>query len=322
MSIPIALFAYNRPAHLKLCLEFLENSQQKLEKRLPLYIFCDAAASKEQQVMVDETRKVAHAWVAQYGGAVIERTKNRRFENITSGITALIEKYGKAIIVEDDVVVAPDFLSYMVEALYKYQDDPQVFMISGFMYFNSQKPRTSRPSTFFLNTAFIWGWATWGRAWKHYTWEPTGIPEFLADKKQKYLFDIYGSFPFSKILEKQWKKECNTWDIQWMYILFQQGALSLYPHQSLVWNSGVGGGTHGAAKELDKDPLQCKKEEYIHGNMALDDFRKPRLKNLQFPQETKVDKKALQRLAKVFLKQRGKSSHFFWFRRIVDLFRN
>lgn len=303
MSIPVALFAYNRPKHLALCLEFLENSQAKLEKRLPLYIFCDAPKDLKDRLAVKETQRVADMWVAKYGGAVIKRSSNQGFKNITNGVSALCEKYGRTIVIEDDLLVAPDFLSFMIDGLVQYAQTPQVFMISGFIYHGLQK---LRQPTFFLPTAFIWGWATWKRAWDQYLWQPSGVEAFLQNREQRYLFDIQGSFPFSTILEKLMKKECNTWDIQWMYTLFQKKGLSLYPHRSLVWNCGVGGGTHGI--ERFNDPLQCQKKEMIHGTMSLEDFRKPRLEKRVFPQKIAEDKKALRALVPIFLKERMEKS--------------
>lgn len=300
---PIGVFAYNRPHHLKLCLEAIERSEKLLGRHLPTYIFCDYPKSEEQRLKVEETRKVAQDW----GKAnVVLREKNFGFRNITEGISFLCASYGQAIIIEDDIIIAPDFLPFMCTSLEKYADDPEVFMISGFIYFGMPK----NPRCFFLPEALIWGWATWQRAWKHYSWIPLGWESFIKDKKRKYLFDYFGSMKYSKMLELTMKGKLKTWDIQWSFIQFQHQGLCLCPSQSLIWNCGNGGGTHGS-KELDNDPKKCLKEQYIHGDLSLEDFTEPRMfkgdiDETVFPKRRAVDKRAMRFLALIFLRERIK----------------
>lgn len=296
---PIAIFAYNRPNHLKLALEAVERSEKHMGSTFPIYIFCDAPKKQEHAEAVERTREVAAAFT---GAKVICRPHNYGFRNITEGISELTDTFGEVIVVEDDVVVAPDFLRFMVEGLRRYASNPQVFMVSGFMYFGSQP---QKPETFFLPSSFIWGWATWKRAWEHFTYEPKGVEAFLQNREERYRFDYFGALPFSKMLEKTIKGQWVTWDTQWMFTLFQQKGLALYPHRSLVWNSGVGGGTHGHAGSIDQDPLLGEREYYIHGNLSIRDFQHPRLKwPLQFPDRVQADEKAMRLLACTFLQER------------------
>ncbi len=141
---PIGVFAYNRPDHLKLCIEAIRRSQAHLEKPLPLYIYCDAACVHEDREKVEEVRRLA---LETKEAKVILRDCNHGFKNITEGISALCEEYGRVIVIEDDVIIAPDFLPFMTKALDYYEDKDQVFMISGFMYQNTQP---YYPETFFF----------------------------------------------------------------------------------------------------------------------------------------------------------------------------
>ncbi|MCC5832363.1 MAG: hypothetical protein JJU12_04900 [Chlamydiales bacterium] len=302
MSPPVAVFGHKRPQHLKACLEAVRCSEALLGKQLPLYIYCDAARNKAEAKDVETTLAVAR----EFGrGEVIARKENFGFRNITEGISSLCEKYGKVIVLEDDVLISPDFLPFIVSALEKYQDNPEVFMVSGFMYFAE---RFSAPEAYFLNLGFIWGWATWSRAWKHYDYSPTGWEGFVKDKQARYMYDCLGSMPFSASLRKTLTGQWKAWAPQWAYAMHRAGGVSLYPQRSLVWNCGCGGGTHGDAK-LDASPLLGRREYYIHGTMEYSDFKKPRLseeiyKGKSFPKEVKIDKKVLRQLAIIFLKER------------------
>ncbi|MCH9608804.1 MAG: hypothetical protein S4CHLAM45_07160 [Chlamydiales bacterium] len=295
---PIALFAYKRPNHLQVCLEAIGRSEAFFGKKLPLIIHCDCAQNAADVPLVKQTIEVAKQWK---GAEVVLREHNYGFRNITEGITSVCNAYGQAIVLEDDVLIAPDFLPFMCRALKEYGDDPRVFMVSGFMYFNSL-PQTAE--TYFLNAPFIWGWATWKRAWDHFEWECTGWEKWLEKRKNRYSYDCLGAFPFSKALRKTIKGEWKTWDTRWMYAMAKQGGLSLYPSRSLVWNCGCGGGTHGD-QALDQDPLLGKREEYIHGDMEFEEFKKPRFGcEISFPKEVKLNRHALRSLALTFLKER------------------
>jgi len=196
----------------------------------------------------------------------------------------------------------------MTHALDYYEETPQVFMVSGFMYY------TRFPShfkTFFLPSSFIWGWGTWQRAWQHFSWAPTGWEAFACDKKAHYEYDYFGAIGFSKLLRESITGHVSAWDAQWMYSMYQKGGLGLHPHRSLTWNCGVGGGTHGT-ENVDNDPMHSKREYYIHGRRELSDFATPQLSQhiysgRAFPEKVCINKEAMHLLAHTFLQQRWRN---------------
>jgi hypothetical protein len=187
---PIAVFAYNRPLHLQITLEALGRCEGFEGDQVR--IFCDAPRTPAQAAGVAEVRRLARDWTAAHGGTVCERAENFGFRNITAGVTDLCRAHGRVIVVEDDIVVAPDFLNYLHAALDRYADEPRVFLASAFMYADAQPPE---PPLFFLPTALIWGWATWQRAWQHYDWNAPGWQELLADPRRRRRFDVGGCYP-------------------------------------------------------------------------------------------------------------------------------
>lgn len=305
---PIAVFAYNRPQHLQITLEALKRCEG-FEKH-PLSIFCDAARGNSDLLMTAATQAVAKKWCQHYGGDVIVRKENKGYLNIVEGITQMCEKHGRCIIVEDDIVVSPDFLSFMEKGLERYQNDKKVFLISGFMYHNAQK---THPTTFFLPHAFIWGWATWDRAWKHYRLVPEGTEAFFQDTLAKKKFNYSIKNKYSGMLQRALnasKPHAYTWDIQWSFIVFQRGGLGLYPSRSLVWNSGIACGVHGGSKI----PSFEGRDPHIHGQLQMDDFTRPRLlKNWSFPNDVQLSQEAYKNLEKSFQRdKRRKRFSFLW----------
>lgn len=291
---PIAVFALNRPRHLQTTLEALERSFAYQGQNHPLFIFCDTPKEGASWEGVEEVRAIADRF-----GQLVIRPENFGFRNITEGVTQLCESDGKVIVIEDDVVVSPDFLPFIEGALRHYQDDPRLFQVSGFMY---QWTKSIAHAPFFLPHAFIWGWATWQRAWKHFSWEAPGWEAFVAQSHP--IFDAFGAMPFTKMLEKTMRGAWNTWDTCWMYAVYRARGLCLYPPSTLVWNSGVGTGTHGQGHT---GPELGGREGYLHGDLTLEDFAQPRLGQWEYP-PPHFSLEPLERLATCFAQERGKNS--------------
>jgi hypothetical protein len=192
---------------------------------------------------VEATRHVAEDWAARLGGQVIARSENLGLaRSIVTGVTALCKQFGRVIVLEDDLVVAPGFLRYMLQALDRYRDDSRVYQISGY---NFPIPDFPEADTVFLPLTTTWGWATWDRAWRAFDWNATGALEQLSDSQVRFRFDLEDAYPFSNMLKQRLGGKLDTWDIQWWWAVFKCGGLVLYPRHSLVQNIGFdGSGTH------------------------------------------------------------------------------
>jgi GT2 family glycosyltransferase len=157
---PVALFTYNRPDHTKRTIESLLNNE--LADKTDIFIFCDAAKKTEDKNKVDEVRSFLRTINGFKNIEIIERTANLGLaKSIISGVTDVINKFGKIIVLEDDMITSRYFLSYMNKALNIYDIETDVISIHGYVY-----PVKNRlPETFFLKGADCWGWATWKRGW-------------------------------------------------------------------------------------------------------------------------------------------------------------
>ena len=174
---PIALFAYNRPHHLERCLEFIDRSQKCLNQPLPLYIFCDAPKNEHAFEATEKTQEVAKS---HSSATVIVREENHGFNNIVNGITELCNKFDQVIVIEDDVLISPDFLPFMIKGLKEYAQNPKVFALSGYMYF-AKHPKAPE---FFSSPIFFVGDGRLGS--EHgiiMMQEPKGISSDLPSEK-------------------------------------------------------------------------------------------------------------------------------------------
>ena len=232
---PIIIFAYNRPVHLQQTLDAL--AKNEWAEQSDLFIFCDGAeegALAEQLDRIKENRKVAHAAKGFKSVTVIERPKNIGLKaNIVGAVTEILNKYGRIITLEDDIVTSKGFLRFMNEALDMYMDDEQVMHISGYMW----PHRWPLPETFFYEVPYPGGgWATWARAWKYYDDDAAKLYHIWESRWDE--FNMFGGDYLQKQLAANYEGRMNTWFVKWHAILLERGALTLYPGNSLTNNIG------------------------------------------------------------------------------------
>jgi GT2 family glycosyltransferase len=229
---PIALFVYNRPHHTRKTLESLMVNAEFSDSLL--YVFCDGAKRKKDIPLVQATRELIRSYELD-NATIIEREENMGLANsIITGVTELCNKYGRVIVVEDDLYLSPYFLKYMNTALDTYEEYDKVMHISGYMF----PVRGQLPVTFFYRATSCWGWGTWKRAWDKF--EPE-VPTLLAgfkNRKKRREFDIQGSMKYYRMLILQAIGMSDSWAIRWYASVFLNNGLCLHPGKSLVNNIG------------------------------------------------------------------------------------
>jgi hypothetical protein len=270
---PIALFVYARRDHTRRTVEALRRNL--LAEASELIIFSDAPKRAEVVASVEAVRNYIRALDGFKSISIVERESNLGLAaSIIGGVSRVCETHGRVIVLEDDLVTSPFFLSYMNDALDRYADTPRVAAISGYHPpFDMQLPET-----FFQRDAECWGWATWKRAWASFN--PNG-QELLSELKRRglsRLFDLNGSYPYARMLKDQIAGRNDSWAVRWRASVFLKDMLSLYPLHSLVWNIGLdGSGTHGGAPDIGGEnladaPVRVEPIPLIHSDAAFRGF--------------------------------------------------
>lgn len=237
---PIVLFVYNRPWHTQQTVKALQNNN--LADESILYIFSDGAKNDTEIENVEKVREYIKTIDGFKHITILERDKNYGLANsIISGVTEIVNRYGKIIVLEDDLVTSKYFLSFMNGALEFYKDESKVISIHGYIY----PIKSDLPGTFFIKGADCWGWATWKRGWDIFEAEGKKLLDELKDKNLEKEFDINGSYAYTKMLSEQVTKKNDSWAIRWYASSFLKDKLTLYPGRSLVCNIGLDkSGTH------------------------------------------------------------------------------
>ena len=239
---PIVLFTYRRIP--KKTIESLQTNP--LASRSELIIFSDNYKNDRDKQDVQGVREYIKTINGFKKIIIIKREKNFGLaNNIINGVTEIINKFGKVIVLEDDLIVSENFLDYMNEALNFYQDDRRIWSISG--YSPKLKCLEDYDKDVYLSfRANSWGWATWKDRWQIIDWDIKDWKQFRQNKQAIRQFNRGGNDLF-KMLELQMMGKIDSWAIRWCYNQFKQGRYTVYPEKSKILNIGFDNkGTHNS----------------------------------------------------------------------------
>lgn len=255
--VHVAVFAYNRPKHLMNVLSDLSAMEEAGRAHVRIYI--DGPKDKAGEAASLEVLNVAKLEWSFARLEVVSRSENLGLaKSIIGGVSEMTDEFGEVVVIEDDLRLSPHFLRYMNDGLATYRDTPSVYSIHGYCY----PVREDLPETFFLRGADCWGWATWSRAWKEFDPDAQGLLERVEGGGLSRQFDLDRAYPYTKMLHDNARGRNDSWAIRWHATAFLDGAMTLYPGNTLVLNAGLdGSGTHSGDLELHSDRLS---REPIH----------------------------------------------------------
>lgn len=241
---PIVLFVYNRPNHTLKTLQALKANYLASESRL--FVYCDAAkdgASAEEVQRVEYVRAMVKSelWCGEVH--VTEQTKNKGlYLSIRTGITEIVNRFGRVIVMEDDLITSPAFLDYMNLSLDKYATYPAVFSVGGYSY-----PKTimAIPEDYDMDNYTClrncsWGWATWKDRWEKVDWDVNVYDYMRTYPACMSAFNRMGNDEFP-MLKARMDGRLNIWSIQFTVAHFVHHAVAMCPIISYVNNAGLDG---------------------------------------------------------------------------------
>jgi hypothetical protein len=248
ISTPVAFFVFNRPELTSRVFERIRQAQPT-----KLFVVCDGARQDrpEDEAKVAAVREIVSRvdWPCEVKRNYAESNMGCR-QRVASGLNWVFAQVEEAIILEDDTLPDSSFFPFCQELLKRYRDDPRVMHIGGC---NLAAPHMKlRESYWFTRHAWIWGWATWRRAWKLYdfemrTWEdrlPLLERTFACRWERQYWLSSWQECRLDP-------KKANTWDFPWMYSVRASDGLAILPRVNLIENIGIGAdATHTTDENL------------------------------------------------------------------------
>ncbi len=248
---PVVVFCYNRPDHLKRTVEAL--AADRLAAQSELIFYSDGPRREEDQTAVEAVR----AYLATVEGfrsvQVVAAPQNKGLaRSVIEGVTETLNRYGKAIVMEDDLLCTPDFLGYMNEALVRFSGNPKVFSVSGYS-FGVGAVASYREDTALVFRASSLGWGTWKDRWEKVDWQVSDFKEFLGSPERKDHLKDAGEDILPMIIKQQ-RGVINSWAVRWTYHHVKYGGYCLIPVRSKIRTTGDdGSGSNPVAPNLSQN---------------------------------------------------------------------
>jgi len=260
---PIILFSYKRLGHLQGTISSLQKNH--LAQKSQLYIFSDAAKSLQDEPAI---KKVRH-YLKNINGfksiEIIEQKINQGIvKSIINNVTNILKLHKRAIILEDDLITSPHFLTYLNDGLKYYQNNKKVFAVCGHnlpphtMAFPDDYPH----DIYFSYRADPWGWATWYDRWQQADWHMKDYKKFRFNLLQRHRFNNAGD-DLVDLLHRHMQGKNQAWETRWIYTLFKNNGIAAIAKHSFVNNIGFdGSGEHCDATEAFTNDISLAKEGY------------------------------------------------------------
>ncbi len=275
---PIIIFAFNRVDVLQTLVKTLQANPEA--KNSDVYVYVDGArpekkGEKEKVLQVQEyVKSISGFKTLKYK---FSETNKKLAPSIIAGVSEVMDKYGRCIVLEDDLILSKNFLAWMNQCLDEYANNKKIFQISGFTPSVLKKGEVLG-DVLFTGKAHSWGWATWKDRWDEVDWEMTYWDKFSKSKDmQKDFATIGNEMPGLLFAHKAGKK--STWWARFCYSQFILGKLTAYPVRSKVINEGFTG-----------EATHCNVYNTYHV-----DFDKTGKRVFTLPKEVMTDKKLIKR---------------------------
>lgn len=278
MRIATALFTYHRSEHTRQVIDALSRNTEIPEK---LFIFQDGIRAETN---VDEWERVGEViknitW-CKTELHISDKSKGCA-RSVIDGINYVLQNYEAIIVLEDDCVPEPRFISYMYQALQKYKNRPEVYSIGGHAWDVSFSEE--HIDAYFNGRTNSWGWGTWKDRWKQFQEDYLLIRRIEETEEGRRRLDIWGKDLKSMVVGNI-NGNCDAWDVFWSLTVIANNGVCLSPYRSLIHNIGMdGSGTHCTVRQDTwKKSVQNYNKEFI------------------FPDEIIINKKCEQEFSNMF----------------------
>jgi hypothetical protein len=230
MTTPVLITAFRRPDFLSRVLNCFEGRSN------PIYIWLNGANNPDDASNIQECLKI----IGQTSvNVVFVKTNVEHYpsgQSIINAIDWIFSEVSMAIILEDDIMVSQEFISFMDLALDYFSSlDSGVGSIVGSCFV----PPNFRSIGPLRRTLFTssWGWGTWGSRWEKFD------RDLLDWDRNKFEFpillrDFPSRYRFISIFDSIKSATFDAWDYRWQYTNWKNHWQTVAPNANLVTNIG------------------------------------------------------------------------------------
>lgn len=245
-KIALVVVGYNRPDSIRRILKSLAEAQYDYEN-IQLVVSIDHSGN-------EEVVQAAENFEWKYGPKRVWYRPGRlglRKHIISCG--DLTEEYGAVMILEDDLLVSPDFYNYAMQALEKYGEHPKIAGIG----LNSRKELLESPYPFYPlhrgDDVYFQQFATsWGQVWNRRMWSDFKV---WYEAHQELPQNPEVPLTILRYPETSWAKFYQS------YVVAEQ-KFYVFSYESLTTNFGDAGEHFNHSSSAFQSVLFYGKKEY------------------------------------------------------------
>lgn len=265
---PLALFVYNRPDHAAQTLAALR--ENKLAAETELIVFSDGPKNASDKESVAAVRRLFDGIDGFASVTLHARETNIGLAaSIIGGVTEVVEKFGRVIVIEDDLVTHPATLQYFNRMLSRYADHSGVFSVSAYSHPHDimSIPVDYAYDVYAIPRMQCWGWATWKDRWSKADFALPDFADFNDSPTATAAYSHWIGGDSLNTLRACMRGDKDVWACRWVYTHFKHHAVCLCPTRSLVNNIGLdGSGSNCGVSDMFDQELEVQ---------AIDDWRLP-----------------------------------------------
>ena len=269
MRTPIVMIAYNRPDIVRMTMRNVSLAEAVDERDIIMYI--DGPRNETDRNRQNEIERIVSGYQKQLPRLkIVRREKNYGCRgNIVSAITEVINRFGRTIVIEDDILISRTFLRYMDEALDFYEDDKRIWAINAYQSPDLKIPKSYKYDVYLNRINMCWGWGTWADRWNAVDFDLTDWPEKRADAA--FLAKLeHASSGLRHMIESQYEGRLKTWDVQCSYHMVKNDFFCVEPKYQLSKNIGYVPGE--LAEHCHGDFPHITRQKYYNFRPKLEKF--------------------------------------------------
>lgn len=233
---------YDRLDTLKKCIESLQKCEESMQSIL--YITSDAAYRSQDIEKVEAVRN----YIQTISGfkkviPIFPKENLGLCKAYHFAIDLIFKEHESYIFLEDDIIVAPNFLKYMNDGLEFYKNDPKIISISGFshsVFFDVDEKLKS--DVYFTNRWCPWGFGSWKD--KMLNVQSLSLEELKLDLINKSFvkkLDEIGIDLFTAFQRKVYKNEPLVLDYSYVHQMVKNDLYTVTPYSTKTFNIGNDG---------------------------------------------------------------------------------
>ena len=242
MNAPILLIAFNRPERLERLIASIEPHQPP---RIRIAIDGPREDVESDAELVNTTRLVAEN--INWTDDVVIHAHSRNLgitEAIPWAVSWILDEFDRAIIIEDDVTIGPNFLDFMNRALELWQFDSSTFAISGYNLVPPDFISDASLPVRYSILAHSYAWGTWKRAWDAYDPNMEWFQQRSILSMSRELGSLISAIRWKQLCRHVRYNRVSTWDYQWVTSIWKEGGRTVMPNKNLITYHGLTEGTH------------------------------------------------------------------------------